>query len=581
MDRRLRSCVQQLGMALVLLAACVGARAADLNVTIDGLDGALEDAARASLSLSQQRDPTPAQIRRLFADGKTEIRTALEPYGYYNARVDGNLERTEKGFAIRYRVRPGDPTVVGNRTVQVRGDGAKMSDVDRALRRFAPRPGERFDHALYEQSKANVESALSNDGFLRATATSHRVEVSRKANVANINLAWQSGPRMRFGPVRFSESQFTPHFLERYVPWQPGDYYSPDELLAFQQKLIDADYFATVMVQPDLSNKSSVDVPIDVQLAPAKRSVYTAGVYMSTDTGPGVRVGLNRRWLNHRGHKADVNIDYAQRLSAIATGYHIPLAGPNERSYNFGATYRDENTTTSVSRTERIAANETRRWHNFTRTLGMQFVSGNFEIADEQRYSTLLFAEGTLSRKQADDFFFPRRGYSMTFGTRFAPEGLLGDTSFSQVTADGRWIHSAGRRQRVLLRASLGLMAVDDFNQLPPELRFFAGGDRSVRGFDYQELGATNADGQVIGGQYLTVASAEFERYFLRNWGAAVFVDAGDAFLSGSSLTANVGAGVGIRWRSPVGIVRLDIAKPVVSDLADQFRFHITIGPDL
>src|SRR5215213_3222704 len=133
MDRRLRSRVQQLGMALVLLAACVGARAADLNVTIDGLDGALEDAARASLSLSQQRDPTPAQIRRLFADGKTEIRTALEPYGYYNARVDGNLERTEKGFAIRYRVRPGDPTVVGNRTVQVLGDGAKMSDVDRAL----------------------------------------------------------------------------------------------------------------------------------------------------------------------------------------------------------------------------------------------------------------------------------------------------------------------------------------------------------------------------------------------------------------------------------------------------------------
>jgi translocation and assembly module TamA len=102
-----------------------------------------------------------------------------------------------------------------------------------------------------------------------------------------------------------------------------------------------------------------------------------------------------------------------------------------------------------------------------------------------------------------------------------------------------------------------------------------------VRGFDYQELGATNAEGKVIGGQYLAVASAEFERYFLRNWGAAVFVDAGDAFLSGSKLTVNVGAGIGVRWRSPVGIVRLDIAKPVVSDLADQIRFHITIGPDL
>jgi translocation and assembly module TamA len=124
-------------------------------------------------------------------------------------------------------------------------------------------------------------------------------------------------------------------------------------------------------------------------------------------------------------------------------------------------------------------------------------------------------------------------------------------------------------------------MAVDDFNQLPPELRFFAGGDRSIRGFDYQELGTLNDAGLVIGGDHLAVASVEFERYFLQNWGAAIFVDGGDAFRSGE-FDLNLGAGVGVRWRSPVGVVRVDIAKPVSSYVGNTgIRFHVTIGPDL
>jgi translocation and assembly module TamA len=139
----------------------------------------------------------------------------------------------------------------------------------------------------------------------------------------------------------------------------------------------------------------------------------------------------------------------------------------------------------------------------------------------------------------------------------------------------------AGRQQRLITRLSLGAMVVDDFNQLPPELRFFAGGDRSIRGFDYQQLGTTNAAGLVIGGEYLAVGSIEFERYFLPKWGAAVFVDGGDAFRTGE-FDMNIGAGIGVRWRSPVGVVRVDVAKPVSDSVGgDSIRFHVTIGPDL
>jgi translocation and assembly module TamA len=131
----------------------------------------------------------------------------------------------------------------------------------------------------------------------------------------------------------------------------------------------------------------------------------------------------------------------------------------------------------------------------------------------------------------------------------------------------------------VILRAMLGGMIVKDFDSLPPELRFFAGGDRSIRGFDYQQIGDLDAKGEVIGGKYQVVASAEYEHYFLDKWGAAAFVDAGDAFTN--QYDTNLGAGIGLRWKSPVGLVRLDIARPLVSNFDHEWRVHLIIGPDL
>ncbi len=122
-------------------------------------------------------------------------------------------------------------------------------------------------------------------------------------------------------------------------------------------------------------------------------------------------------------------------------------------------------------------------------------------------------------------------------------------------------------------------MGVRNFDDLPPELRFFAGGDRSIRGFDYEAIGEQNSAGGIIGGKYVAIASAEYEHYFVENWGAGVFVDAGDAF--SSSFDVNVGTGIGLRWRSPLGLLRVDVARAVVTDLKKEFRIHLVIGPDL
>lgn len=572
---------------LSTLAACLfGAATAfadRVTVTINGLEEEILESARVNLELKQyeERDVSAAEARRLFDRGKEQIARSLEPFGYYNPTIEGRLERPEPGkFHAIFEVQRGDPVIVQQALIEVSPEAAELEPVKLAIEKFEPKHGARLDHGAYERSKQLIAAALANDGYLTAQAVRHKVSVVRSANTADIDLAWDAGPRHRLGELRFTKSQFPDSFLQKYKPWKDGEYYSADKLLTLQQALVDADYFTSVAVAPDLEHATDGVVPMDVMLIPAKRTLYTANIYFSTDSGPGTKLGVQRRWLNKRGHKLGGEIEYSSRLQEISTKYQIPKPGPNNRNYTIGAGYRDETTDTSTSRMARLAANEvTERWKGFTRTLGLQYLNGNFEIADQRGSTSLLYAEGLLTRKKADDAYFPASGYSLLYGLRVAFESLLSDTSFTQVRAEGKWLRKIGDHGRVLARASLGAMAVDNFDALPPELRFFAGGDRSVRGFDYQEIGEVSSTGGVIGGEYLVVGSGEYEHFFLDNWGAAVFVDAGDAFKS--SFNANVGAGVGVRWKSPIGMVRVDIARPVVSDLDDSWRIHLVIGPDL
>ena len=554
-----------------------------VRLEIRGVNDELAQAARANLELQDflDREVTGRQLRGLVTRGEQQIRRGLEPYGYYEARASGRLERIAEGWRVTYAIEPGEPARVRRSEVQVLGSGAELKPVRDALQAFVPRPGEPLDHALYEASKARIGTALQTSGYFDATLDRHRVEVTRAARTADIDLAWNGGERYRLGTTSFAEVQFPDDFLQGYLPWEPGAFYSVDDLLVLQQRLIDADYFSVVSVQPDLARRAGGAVPVEVLLTPAKRTIYTAGAYVSTDSGPGGRLGIQRRWINDRGHKWGAEVEYSTRLQAASTTYRIPRPGVRNRYYEFAAGYRDETTDTSRSTLQRLSASEVLdRWHGYQRTLGLRLLDGNFTIADELRSSKLLYAEGSLARKRIDDQMFPRRGVAVNYLLRVAAPDLLSDSSLVQLRADARWVRPAGRDSRLILRAAAGVLDASNFDALPPELRFFAGGDRSVRGFDYQAIGERNATGGVIGGRNLAVASAEFEHFFLERWGAAVFIDAGDAF--SSDFNANVGAGIGLRWKSPVGIVRVDFAVPVSTDLEDHgLRFHVVIGPDL
>jgi len=274
-------------LAGLLLLVAGRAVAGHISVTVDGVDGPLRDAVLAGLELNQYgtRDVTAAQANRLYERAADQVRNALEPYGYFHAEVSGELKENGADFVAVLHVTPGDPVRVATIDIRLDGDADGQAPVQKAIAAFVPAKGQPLDQGAYEKSKAAVQAALFGSGYLEAELVEKRVDVTRSANTADVHLSWKVGPRFRLGETEFEGGQFPDTFMQRYVPWKEGDFYTQDKVLELQQRLIDADYFAIAQVQPDIEKAHDGIVPIKVILGPAKRTIYTGGLFIGTDTG--------------------------------------------------------------------------------------------------------------------------------------------------------------------------------------------------------------------------------------------------------------------------------------------------------
>jgi len=158
-------------------------------------------------------------------------------------------------------------------------------------------------------------------------------------------------------------------------------------------------------------------------------------------------------------------------------------------------------------------------------------------------------------------------------------ESLLSDTTFIQPLVSAKWIYSFSGKSRIITRGSLGTTIVDDFSKLPTTLRFFTGGDSTVRGYQFSIIGPQDAQSQVVGGKNLTEISLEYEFPIKEKWSIAAFIDAGDAFDDTPDYKA--GVGLGLHWKSPIGPVRIDFGHALEQPIGTNLRLHLTIGPDL
>lgn len=573
-------------IALLLLALPGTAAAVRLQaLTITGVDG--EARRNIELALSLHRVPSRAELSEqrlayLLRQAPEQVRLALQPLGHYTADVDIDTTREGDAVSVRLKVRPGPPVRVQRLDLAIDGPGGEDAVLQRALAQFVPARGAVLHHGRYEASKSAIERLLSARGYFGSTRSRARVEVDPSRSGADIALRWSSGERSRIGQVDFEGHPFRTGLLETLVDWPAATPYDEDHLLQLQRRLLDLDYFSAVEVRALPEQAEGRDVPVHVALQPAPRDRYRAGLRYGSDTGAGISAGHERRWVNTRGHTWASELALSERLQEAGSRYRIP-AFDHDGWYMLQGSLRDERLPELDTRALQLSGSRDGRWHDWQWLGSLNWQRERFASRAEDteaRYATIVYPALSVKWLRSDDPLYPRHGRALSGELRVGSRALGSDVDFLQLRLEGRYLQSLGERHRLLLRAEIGTTAIDAFPALPPSLRFFAGGDRSVRGYAYKRIGADAVGGDTHGGgRHLLVGSVELERQFAPRWAGAVFVDAGDAFMDRPEL--QFGVGVGLRWRSPVGPVRIDVAHGLGDAAEQRLRLHFGIGPEL
>lgn len=574
------------GLALLVVLIPRPVHAAKVKIEVDGVKRDLERNIRSLLSLAQEDDDKldEARIRRLHAKAPAEIGQALQPFGYYKPQVRSTLDQQGERWVAHYTVEEGPAIEIASVDLAIDGEGTSDPGFRAIAEDFPVRRGAVLSHPDYEKGKKALVDRAAEAGYLDATFETSEVRVDLERYRADVVVHFRTGPRYRFGDVTFHQEVLDPDLLVGYVTFKKGEPLDVNKVLELQNSLSDSPYWSRVEVVANQEKAVGVEVPIEVDLVPAKTMRFSGGAGYGTDTGPRVSGAWELRRINRHGHRGEVAIKVSEIEQSLETRYQIPGAFPRTDVLSLNTAYARKITDTSESETGLIGAQRTQTRGGWREALSLAFQREDFTVGLDKGISNLVVPGLSYERVKADDRIFTTRGYRLLGSIQGASASVLSDSSFVQASIEGKAIRTVGERSRLIGRAQVGYTQTDEFRELPPRFRFFAGGDRSVRGYAYQGLGEPDEEGNVIGGEALLVGSLEYEfrltgSRFLDKFGLAAFYDAGNA-CHDLACELEQGAGVGLRWLSPIGPIRADVAW-ALTEPGRPLRFHLNIGPDL
>ncbi len=565
-------------LALAVAGLLAGTAAAEVRLTLTGVEGEAAENIRAYVDPAVDLDSDLAAD--LYRDRvRSQVTEALEALGYYQARSEVSLRSVQGHWALAIEVDPGPRVTVRNVEVRITGAGEDDTAFGTLVGRLPLRPDEPLNQADYERSKRALRNLALQRGYFDARFTTARLAVNVSGAWADATLVLASGPRYALGEVSFSATPFRRSFLERLVPFDPGTPYTADAIADLNSRLLESGYFSDALVETRRDEAVDRRIPVQADVVARDRNTVTTGIGYSTDEGPRTRLGFERHYINNRGHRLNSGLRLSTVRQSVDARYEIPLADPLNDYLALATGWQKEDI--EASRSERYTVSLSRR-QGFTsgwvRTQSLRWLDERFTAGLDSGTSRLLLPGIAFTRTRSRGGIDPYRGDRQTYSIEVAARDLLSDLDIARLRLSNTWLRSLGERNRFQLRADVGAIATNDFEQTPTSLRFFAGGDQSVRGFAYNSLGPRDASGDVTGGRYLATGSFEYSYKVLGNWRLATFVDAGNAVDRPDEFDPAVGTGFGVRWSSPVGPLRLDFAWGVSRDDI-PFRLHISVGP--
>lgn len=584
-------------LSLAFIAIIQPALAQDAKplIQVSGADARLEENILALLSVSNERCTTEInRLNRLLPQVSLDVERAAQALGYYGLDQNNQFTKTESCWELSIQVIPGAPVLFGDINVDITADPTRsLAQTDP----FAPlltalpvQTGTQLNHDEYESLKASLSAIAVENGYFAARFTRSELRVDVDDNRADVYVEFDPGERFRFGNIRITPiDALSESFISRFLPFAAGQPYSTEMLIELRESLNNSQYFDEVAVTPQLNASQAIiangmrEVPVNIDLSMRPRRTWSTGVGVTTDIGPRVTLAYEDRYLNRLGHRFNSDIALSPLDQRGNLTYNIPLREPSTESLNFSTGYVGQNNDTFIADTFKLGVSYRSRvdpWllgEDWLQNIFVNYQNEKSEINDVLEQSNLTIAGINWTKTVADDPIYPTRGWRLFTQVSGASDAVFSDLSFLQLYGSAKYIKSVGAG-RILLRSEVATSIVGGVEELPVSIRYFTGGDQSVRGYQYGSLGAKNDKGEIIGGKHLLTASFEYDFPLRTSWRGAVFYDAGNSFTDFTTLGLNSGVGFGIRWQSPIGPIRADIAHGIETG---GFRLHITMGPDL
>lgn len=564
--------------ALLLLSSSVLAEAR-LLVRVEPANKALKDNVVGYVGSLGERDAESLQRLRRVAEAQAE--KAAQALGYYQAQISTEVQEADPPGLI-IRISPGEPVRLRAVTLRVEGPASELKAF-RLPKKARLQSGEVLNHGRYEAAKRHILNQAARYGFFQGRFTRQRLDVDPRAGVADVELIYASGPRYRLGTIDFAgDVPFDEQLLQRMVPFATDSPYDSELIAELYQALRSSGYFESVRVDANPAEAEQQRIPVKVQLHTRLPRTMGLGLGFSTDVGPRGKANWTRHWANPQGHSYGAETELSAPRQNLGLWYDVPLDPPltDKLRYAGGYQYEELADTDSLSRLLTLGP----EWHSklesgWQRVISLKWQHEEYRLGDDAGLSTLLMPGISYAYLKSDNPLDPSQGYRLQFDLAAAKEGLLSDANVLHGTVVLKGLTTLAQKHRFLGRVQFGATESNGFSGVPPSLRFFAGGDQTVRGYDYQSLSPENSDGDKIGGHYLFAASAEYQYSLAERWRVASFIDQGNAFNSLDFSGLKSAVGIGLRWVSPVGPLRLDLAHPL--DDQGGVRLHFSMGPEL
>ena len=602
--------------------AVVPARAdeARYDVVIDA-PGNLKSLVAGNLSLIRWRDTEGRrgridedQLRRLFDQGKDEIERLVATEGYYAPTIDAALEQDGERWTARYRIQPNTVTTVDSVELNFVGaiqqaPPAQPPDLQALRDRWTLSKGDVFRQSEWEANKRRLLQGLLLRTYPFATLTRTEAKVDVSTSKATLVVVVASGPAVRFGPLQITGlKRYPPETVRNLDPIELGELYSQQPLFDFQQKLSNSGFFSRVEVSIDAvadpgSDPRSpfvtpkpkqgegtaatadapatplppeVTLPLRVLVEENQSKQLSVGVGFSTNSGP--RASLSYNVIDFLGGAKQLRTTFA--VDRLKQSLGADLLFPTTQSgsnYSISSNIKREDVQGEVTRGGGISGK--RAWGPQTteRFTSVDYLFEKKDVSGVPQTSTqTVGVTYGVTLRRTDNLLLPTSGY-LASGQVGAGVRISNGLPYSRVYGKAIRYQPLGENNTLIVRGELGAVAGKDTETLPSALLFRAGGDGSVRGYGYQSLGVQQVDA-IVGGRYVATGAVEVDHWLAPaypQWGVAGFVDAGNAGNKFSDLKPVVGYGVGARWRSPVGVLDLDVARGVDNG---STRIHFSLG---